>query len=71
MLQISRQSTAELLKNYLCAITQEYPFIDPVEIIHCGHLFDKQALDTALRAQADKGKPPNRHLKNTAKKVSP
>ncbi len=49
---MSRQSdTAELLGNYLCTITREYPFINPVEIIPCGHLFDERALDRALQDQ--------------------
>lgn len=44
-----QNDTAELLKDYICGITQEFPFIDPIEIIPCGHLFVKKSLNIALQ----------------------
>lgn len=42
-------TTIEFLQDYQCSITCEYPFIDPVQVNPCGHLFDKKSFNTYLQ----------------------
>ena len=45
------ECSRQLLENFRCSITLELPFIDPIEIFDCGHLFDRASLDSALQAK--------------------
>ena len=44
-------STTEFLQDYVCSITLAYPFIDPLQVTPCGHLFDKKSFNTYLQGQ--------------------
>jgi len=44
-------TTTEFLQDYQCSITFEYPFIDPVQVNPCGHLFDKKSFNTYLQGK--------------------
>lgn len=46
-------SAKDYLENYKCGITLEYPYIDPVLITPCGHLFDRKSLTHYLKHTAD------------------